>query len=85
MNSIDEVCNNHDNLLTAIRDYTSCLGLCNTSDHTIDIAQPAGTEVAEMFARLRELTSRELGTRSSSVTPAAERTSAWQQPAVHNP
>ena len=44
----------------------------------IEIAQPAGTELAKIVARLRKLTSRYLGTGLNGVTPAAKHTSDEQ-------
>lgn len=85
MNGNDGVYANDDYLPRDIRDYRSHLYLHNTSDHTIEIAQLAGTELTEILARLRELTSRDLGTGSSGVTLTAEPTKNGQQPAVHNP
>ena len=66
MNDNDELYKNEGNLLRDIRDYTSHIDL-NNSDHTIEIAHPAGAELAEILTRLRELTSRGLGIGSSGV------------------
>ena len=66
-----------------IRDYTLRIDL-NDSDHTIEIAQPAGAELAEILTRLHELISRELGAGSTGVTPAAKHTSDGQQPVINN-
>ena len=82
MNDNDELYNNDDNLLRDMRD-TSHVDL-NNSDHTIEITQSAGAELAEILTS-RELTSHDLGTASSGVTPAAEHTSDGRQPAVNKP
>ena len=84
LNCNDGLYNMDDNLLRDIRDYTSHIDL-NNSDHTIEIAQPIGAELAEILTRLRELTSRDLGIGSSGVAPADEHTSDGQQPADNNP
>lgn len=78
MNDNNDVHNNDLNLLRDTRDYTSRLDLYKTPDHTINIAHPAGTELAEILARPRELTSRNLGTGSSGVTPAVKHTRVGQ-------
>lgn len=89
MNDNDELYNNDNNLLGGIRDHTSRLDLNNTSDHTVEIDQLAGTELAEIFvAPLRKLTSRNLDTGSNGLTYAdsrAEHTSDGQVPAVNSP
>ena len=74
MNDNDELYNNDDSLLRSIREYTSRIDLSH-SDHTIEIARPAGDELAENLTRLRELICRILGTGLSEVSPETEHTS----------